>query len=188
MALPIRGQAYSFDVPLIDAATGQFRANPTLASGDVKVSLDGGAFANIEGGGSLSSYVAVTPASGRLVLVTLDTTQMASGRVAVQFVDQTSPAEWNERIVTVQTIRLLEIEGSVNDASATATSFILSSGFSATDDFYNGMFLVLQSGTLSGLSRRITDYVGATKTVTLDAALPSAPANGALVTILGYGE
>jgi hypothetical protein len=28
-------------------ATGHFQTNPTLASGDVKISIDGGAFANL---------------------------------------------------------------------------------------------------------------------------------------------
>ncbi len=75
--------------------------------------------------------------------------------------------------------------GTVNDASATTSSFIISSGFSATNDFYNGSYLVFTTGALAGLARVISDYVGATKTVSFSYPTPSAPANGVGVMILG---
>lgn len=80
---------------------------------------------------------------------------------------------------------LIQLSGTVNDAGATTTVFIISAGFSATNDFYNGMALTFTSGTLAGLSRRVEDYVGATKTITLSNALPSAPANGVGISIVG---
>jgi hypothetical protein len=59
-------------------------------------------------------------------------------------------------------------------------------GLSATDDFYNGAVLAFTSGALKGTGgRRITDYVGATKTFTFASAWPAAPANGATFVVLG---
>lgn len=64
----------------------------------------------------------------------------------------------------------------VNDASATTTSFIITSS-EATDDHFNGRIITFTSGNLAGQSTDITDYTGATKTVTVT-ALTEAPANG----------
>lgn len=78
--------------------------------------------------------------------------------------------------------------GTVNDASATTTSFIGSAGFSAVDDFYNGMSLVFTSGALANQVRRVNDYVGATKTFSFSVAFTSAPANGSSLIVLGRIE
>lgn len=78
------------------------------------------------------------------------------------------------------------ILASVNDAAATTTSFIGSAGLSSSDDFYNSGMLIVTEGTLAGIARKISDYVGATKTITLANALPSAPANGSNFVILGH--
>lgn len=67
------------------------------------------------------------------------------------------------------------VTGSVNDASATTTSFVTDLS-SAVNDYYNGRILTFTSGALVGQQTQITDYVGATKTVTVT-ALTSAPAN-----------
>ena len=48
MAEPIKGQAYEFFVSLTDINDPQFFiVNPTIASGDFKLSVDGGAFGNL---------------------------------------------------------------------------------------------------------------------------------------------
>ncbi|MCP4259103.1 MAG: hypothetical protein GY774_16580 [Planctomycetes bacterium] len=68
--------------------------------------------------------------------------------------------------------------GTVNDASATTTSFIIDSGASAIDDFYIDQTFIFTDGALEGQARIILTYTGATRTVTFDEALTSAPANG----------
>ncbi len=56
---PKRATAYKFYVGLVDQSnTKLLKANPTLAAGDVKVSKDGGAFAN------LTTLPSANPASG----------------------------------------------------------------------------------------------------------------------------
>ena len=71
---------------------------------------------------------------------------------------------------------LVSIDGQVNDLSATTTSFVTNLA-TAVDDYYNGQTLHFISGALSGQSQVIRDYDGATKTITLDSALTSAPGN-----------
>lgn len=99
---PVNGAQYILYVALQDFANpGSYKANPTLASGDVKVSIDGGAFANIDTGGTLP---AVTPAAGIAVKVTLSGTQMTGDNIFVQFIDQTNPKEWADYAFNIQTV------------------------------------------------------------------------------------
>lgn len=66
---------------------------------------------------------------------------------------------------------------------------------SSTDDFYNGMFLVFQSGTLAGQARQISDYVGATQSFSfagsgtdLDRPFTSAPGTDDRFIIVGLAK
>jgi hypothetical protein len=79
---------------------------------------------------------------------------------------------------------VVSAESTVNDASATRTSFVTDLA-SAVDDFYNDKILVFISGALEGQGRIISDYNGTTKAVTFDEATTSAPANGDGFIILG---
>jgi hypothetical protein len=65
--------------------------------------------------------------------------------------------------------------GLVNDVSATQTVFV-SDLTEATSNFYQNQILVMMSGNNQGVARRISSYNGTTKAITLDAALPYAPA------------
>lgn len=77
-----------------------------------------------------------------------------------------------------QSSALLAAESTVNDASASTTSFVTALT-EATDDHYNQCTLTFLNGALAGQSRVIADYNGTTKAVTFDEALTDAPANGA---------
>ncbi len=78
---------------------------------------------------------------------------------------------------------MIVTQGTVNDESPSATSFITSLT-NSTDDFYKNAVLTFTSGNLNGQSRRISAYNGTTKTITLDPALTSAPANSDNFTIV----
>ena len=84
-------------VPLVKRGSIDFKANPTLAAGDVKISKDGGAFAN------LTTLPAVTPASGEFVEIALSATEMQAARIAIKFIDQTAPKEWEDQAVLIET-------------------------------------------------------------------------------------
>lgn len=71
---------------------------------------------------------------------------------------------------------------SVNDASATTTSFVTALT-SSTTDFWKGATLLITSGTCLGQARHIKAYNGTTKAVTVD-AFTSAPANSVTFDLL----
>lgn len=94
---PKRATAYKFYVGLTDQAnTKLLKANPTLAAGDVKVSKDGGAFAN------LTTLPSANPASGAAIMVDLSGTEMTADNVVVQFIDAAG-AEWCDQLINIQT-------------------------------------------------------------------------------------
>ncbi len=60
------------------------------------------------------------------------------------------------------------VEGSI--VSATSTTVVIGNEGSTVDDTYNGGVIAILSGTGSGQFKDITDYVGSTKTVTVNSA------------------
>lgn len=98
MPLPVKNVAFTFSLSLVDSANRPaFKASPTLAAGDFKVSIDGGAFNN------LASLPTVAPASGRNVEVALSQSEMNGDRIVVQCVDAAG-AEWDDVMVAISTI------------------------------------------------------------------------------------
>lgn len=96
---PVNGVAYTVYISLQDFVNpGSYKANPTLAAGDVKISIDGGAFNN------LTTLPAVTPAAGIAVKVQLSAPEMTGDNIFVQFIDQTNPKEWADFAFDVQTV------------------------------------------------------------------------------------
>lgn len=73
-----------------------FQSNPTLAAGDVKVSIDGGAFANL---GTLPD---VDPNSGVAVKVLLSASEMNGDNIQVTFIDAAG-AQWCDLALNIQT-------------------------------------------------------------------------------------
>lgn len=74
----------------------------------------------------------------------------------------------------------------VNDTAAFSTIFVSASGTTAvfniaassSDNFYNGWFIRVTSGTGTDQVRRITSYTGGTRTATLASAWTTAPSLG----------
>lgn len=95
---PVKNEDFKFSVGLEDLANaGSFKANPTLAAGDVKVDKDGAGFSN------LTTLPTVTPAGGVRVEVSLSATEMNADVVTVTFIDQTSPKEWADLLISIPT-------------------------------------------------------------------------------------
>ena len=74
-----------------------------------------------------------------------------------------------------------------NDPDPTATAFETNLT-EATNDHYNGAFVVFTSGALLGQSRKISDYDGTSKVLTVAAAFTEAPTAGDTFLILGRSE
>jgi hypothetical protein len=176
---PVRGQQFIFYLGLPSQSDPKtMQSNPTLASGDAKVSKDGGALAN------LNTLPAVTPASGKLVKVTLSASEMDADNVTVVLSDAAG-AEWCDVVANIQPSGL-GWTGTVNDASATTTSF--DTTLTQADDFFNKSFILFTDGALQGQSRKISDFANTGGTVTLASALTAAPADGDPFIILGRSE
>jgi hypothetical protein len=93
---PKRATAYRFTISLYARSDNQIKTTPTLAAGDVKVSKDNGATANI------TTLPAETPASSGILQVDLSGTEMTADLVTVIFRDAAG-AEWNDVAVHIAT-------------------------------------------------------------------------------------
>ena len=94
---PRKNVAHKFYIGLTDQSnTKLLKANPTIASGDFKVSIDGGAFAN------LATLPSANPASGRAIMIDLSSTEMNGDNIVVQCVDAAG-AEWCDKLIAIQT-------------------------------------------------------------------------------------
>jgi hypothetical protein len=95
---PVKGEDFVLYVALEDMASpGSFKSNPTIASGDFKVSKDGGALAN------LATLPAVEPASSVMLKILLSSTEMNADSVTVVGIDQTATKEWCDFLLTIPT-------------------------------------------------------------------------------------
>lgn len=177
---PIRGQQFIFYVSLPSQANPNIhQVNPTLAAGDVKISKDGGAEAN------LGTLPAVTPASSKRVKVTVSATEMDADNVTITFSDAAG-SEWCDVTINIPTAGLI-LSGTVNDAGADTDDFDTTlTGFG--DDFFNNAFLVFTDGALQGQSRKISDYTSTSGNIVLATALTGTPANGDPFIIVGRSE
>lgn len=165
------------------AATGDW----TPATGDTKISKDGGNVAN-----TTNNPTAVGGTGSILWELTLTATEMQATEVDVQIVDSATKAIEDQALIVSTRLSAQVaasrgvIVGEVDDAteSPTTTTFealrIAPNGTEETTaDHYNGRTLLFVSGALQGQQTDITDYVLQNSkeryTVT---ALTEAPADG----------
>ena len=98
---PVKNEDFKIRIALEDMANpGEFKANPTIAAGDFKVDKDGGGLTN------LTTLPSASPAASRMVLIELSSTEMNADVVTLQCVDQTSPKEWADLIISIPTVQL----------------------------------------------------------------------------------
>lgn len=175
---PTRGLEYIFYVSLIDQAnTKLFKASPTLAAGDVKVSTDGAAEANI------TTLPTVTPAAGKHVKVTLSATEMNGSNISIVFSDAAGD-EWCDLQVDIQPNAA--IAGGVCTTGGN-TTLVVSSSFSiapgGVPDTLNGRILIFDANTTTAALRGSGSTIDACSTdspprFTLHDALKASPASG----------
>ena len=95
---PVKGEDFLIRISLEDYVNpGNFKSTPTIAAGDFKVDKDGGGLAN------LNTLPSVDPAASPLVLITLSSTEMNADVVTLVCIDQTSPKEWSDLIISIPT-------------------------------------------------------------------------------------
>ncbi len=94
---PKKNTEYIFFVGLNSQAdTKLLKANPTLAAGDFKVSIDGGTLNNF---GTLPT---VTPAAGKIVKITLSAGEMNGDNITLVCSDAAG-SEWCDLLINIQT-------------------------------------------------------------------------------------
>lgn len=91
---PVKAQQLIFPVSFF-GSDGTLLLNPTLAAGDVIVSTDFGAF------GNLNTLPTISPSNSGQAQVTVSAGEMNGDVVRLQFVDQTSPKEWQDFTVSI---------------------------------------------------------------------------------------
>lgn len=93
---PIKGRAYNFNVALVSFAnTKALKSDPVLATGDIKISKDGGAFANI------TTLPTVTQAGTPSVKIQLSATEMTADSVDIWLKDAAGD-DWCELFVNIK--------------------------------------------------------------------------------------
>jgi hypothetical protein len=96
---PKKGEDFLTYISLADMSVpGSYKINPTIAASDFKISKDGGALA------ALTSTPVVEPTTSALVRLWLSGTEMAADNIAVIGVDQTSPKEWSDFVLSIPTV------------------------------------------------------------------------------------
>lgn len=159
---PKKNTAFTFALSLVEtAARPNFKANPTLATGDFKVSIDGGAFNN------LATLPTVSPASGRNVQVALSAAEMNGDRIVVQAVDAAG-AEWDEVMAVILTTvsttdeiktETASIQADTNDLQTRLPAALVSGRMSSDLGSINGA-----TGGVDGLDRSTRTIVLGTAT------------------------
>lgn len=82
---------------LLTSDSRDAKIDPTLASGDVQISKDGGAFAN------LSTLPTVSPSGSPQVKITFSGAELECKTAMIRFKDQTDPTEWEEQHIIIET-------------------------------------------------------------------------------------
>lgn len=158
MPSPKKNVAYTFYIALVDVTTGDFKANPTLAAGDFKVSTDGSTFAN------LATLPVVDPAGSTGVKVDLSASEMNGDKMLIQCIDAAG-SEWSEAIFFID-IDEVNIEDVVRSATP-ANELIVSAAGAADSDVQQ------LGGSATALTRLAALYEGAVVSGTVNAVTSS---------------
>lgn len=160
---PVYGLPYTFNITLVDQTdTKKFKAAPTLAAGDFKISKDGGAFAN------LATLPTVTPSGGRNVTVVLDAGEMTAKRSVVEWVDAAG-AEWCDgraEIAPGAGTGILEV-GVAQAVSSSGLTLASTSSYAAAD-LPGKVISILSATTGAGQAMVIASYNNSTKVIVVD--------------------
>jgi hypothetical protein len=159
-----------------------FQTNPTIASGDFKVSIDGEALNN------LATLPTVTPAGGKMVKISLSADEMNGDNIMVVGSDAAG-AEWCDVTVEIQTsIRQIDDLSILTAADVWANgSRTLSSFGSLVSDIWAS---IVDSSGVTTLLARLTstragylDNLDAAVTTRLASVLYTAPDNTSIAAI-----
>lgn len=179
------------DTPILDDQTMTKR---TSLTGNYRGSFTASAANGFEAGKWYSVVVTATVGSkvGKCVAKNFRVAP-AESSAGVPKVDVSHAAgtAWNSGAIARATFAadtgLQSIRSNTAQAGG-ASTITLDASASAVDDFYNGASILTTGGTGAGQFRIITDYVGATKVTTVDAAWATNPDNTTTFAIFPAAE
>jgi hypothetical protein len=166
------GTAYTFRAPIVKAGSTDYAIvgntptpDWTPAAGDVKISKDGGAFANIA---TLPSTVTLSGSAAWSW--TLSAAETEATEVVIQVIDQDVTKVIQDQFFRLQTTKAAALQVGVPQAaqSAGGTAITLDATAAAQTDFYKGSVVAIISGDGANQARIITAYNGTTKVATID--------------------
>lgn len=179
-APPIKNTSGSFEVSLVDQdATSTFKANPTLAAGDVTRNKDGGSFGNIT---SLPTAID----SGKVLTVTLTADERNADRICVLFSDAAGD-QWQDLLVTINTVAATTVSDFDESADEVDIGAVKGAGVAGVDDFkadVTGMSTLVQADILNDA----TPFAGANIDETISAPKALTAAYNAAKTAAQAGD
>jgi len=165
------GTAYTFRAPIVKASSTDYAIvgntptpDWTPIAGDVKISKDGGAFANIA---TLPSTV--TLAGSAAWSWTLSAAETEATEIVIQIIDA-SPKAVQDQFFRLQTTKASALQVGVPQAAQSAgdTAITLDATAASQTDFYKGSVVAIISGDGANQARIITAYNGTSKVATID--------------------
>ena len=162
------GTAYTFRAPIVKAGSTNYAivgTDWTPAAGDVKISKDGGAFANIA---TLPSTVTLSGSAAWSW--TLSAAETEATEVVIQVIDQDVTKVIQDQFFRLQTTKAAALQVGVPQAAQSAgdTAITLDATAASQTDFYKGSVVTIISGDGANQARIITAYNGTTKVATID--------------------
>lgn len=159
---------------LVDATDG-FTAEPglTFSGAEIQVSKVGAAFANA------TNVAAATQQSDGSYYVELAAAELDTlGSLRVKIEKTGCRLAWVDAWVDAVTPQLAVAAAVAADGSNSTTTFKTDLA-SSVNDFYNGDYILfVSSSALNGQVRKVVDYVGSTKFVTVSPPTTVAPTSG----------
>jgi len=172
--LPKKHIAYTFYIGLVSQAdTRLLKAAPTLNTGDFKVSIDGGGFAN------LATTPTAVPAAGVSVQIDLSLDEMNGDNIVVACIDAAG-AEWCDQLILIQPAA--DTVAGYFGAAATASALATVDGI--VDDIHDTDLPAIKADTAAilidtgtTLDGKIDTIDGIVDAITLKTAnIPATPA------------
>jgi len=162
------GTAYTFRAPVVKAGSTNYAivgTDWTPVAGDVKISKDGGAFANIA---TLPSTVTLSGSAAWTW--TLSAAETEATEIVIQVIDQDVTKVIQDQFFRLQTTKAGALQVGVPQAAQSAgdTAITLDATAAAQTDFYKGSVVTIISGDGANQARIITAYNGSTKVATID--------------------
>jgi len=95
---PVKNEDFKVRIALSNfAIPGSFKVSPTIAVGDFRADKDGAGLSNF------TTLPTVSPAASVCVLLELSATEMNADVVTIVGIDQTSPKEWCDFMLSIPT-------------------------------------------------------------------------------------